>query len=57
VPVGMRLTAAIVTLGVAIPITAIAGGIAGFPAIVAVWIGMVGINLSLGAPGLWRRRP
>lgn len=41
-----HLTLAIVSLGVAIPLTAIAGGTSGFLAILVVWLGLVGVNLA-----------
>lgn len=49
-----RATAvAIVSAGVAIPLTAIAGGMAGFPGMLLVWVGLVCINLALA---MGRRR-
>ena len=36
----------IVSLGVAIPLTAIAGGIGGLLAILIVWIGIVAVNVA-----------
>jgi hypothetical protein len=41
---------AIISLGTGIPITAIAGGTADLPGIVAAWVGIVGVNavFSLG---------
>jgi hypothetical protein len=41
---GTSMTLAIVSLGTGIPITAIAGGIAGLPGIIAAWLGIVGVN-------------
>ncbi len=39
---------AIVSLGTGIPITAIAGGVADLPGVIAAWIGIVGVNAVFG---------
>lgn len=44
---------AIISLGVAIPLTAIAAGVSGLPGLVIVWIGLVLLNVAFGAS----RRP
>ena len=44
---------AIVSLGTGIPITAIAGGVADLPGVVAAWVGIVGVNAAFS---LGRRR-
>ena len=41
---GSELTLAIVSLGVAIPLTAVSAATAGFLAVLIVWLGLVGIN-------------
>lgn len=41
-----RLALAFVSLGVAIPLTAIAGGTGGLLAILIVWIGIVAVNMA-----------
>ncbi len=44
---------AIVSLGIGIPATAIAGPINGIPGLLIVWLGIVLVNLIYG----WTRRP
>lgn len=44
---------AIVSLGIGIPLTAIAGGISGFAGLLLAWVGIVLVNLVYG----WTRRP
>ena len=51
---GPQFALAIVSLGTGIPITAIAGGTGGIAGIVAVWAGIVGVNLAHALTG--RRR-
>lgn len=43
------------TMGIGIPLTAIAGGIADLPGIIVAWAGIVGVNLA-AAWGSRRRR-
>ena len=43
---GMSFALAIVSLGTGIPITAIAGGVAGIEGIVVAWAGIVGVNIA-----------
>ena len=43
---GPRLALAIVSLGVSIPITAIAAEAGGVAGVVAAWAGIVGVNLA-----------
>ena len=43
---GERLALAIVSLGISIPITAIAAEQAGVVGVLATWAGIVGVNLS-----------
>ncbi|MCW2899135.1 MAG: hypothetical protein JWO67_1400 [Streptosporangiaceae bacterium] len=42
----VTITVACVSLGVSIPLTAIAGGTAGFAGLLVAWIGLVLINLG-----------
>ena len=51
---GQGFVVALVSLGVSIPVTAIAGGTADLPGVVVAWIGLVGINV---AHAWGRRRP
>lgn len=51
---GARTAVAIVSLVMAIPLTAISASIIGLIGILAVWIGIVGVNIALGFNG---RRP
>ncbi len=44
---------AIISLGVAIPLTAIAAGVSGLPGLLIVWAGLVMVNFVFG----WTRRP
>ena len=44
---------AIVSLGIGVPLTAIAGGISGFAGLLLAWVGIVLVNLVYG----WTRRP
>ena len=48
-----RFVIAIISLGTGIPITAIAGGTADLPGILAAWLGIVGVNAAFA---LGRRR-
>lgn len=48
-------TFAMGTLGIGVPLTAIAGGIADLPGIIVAWAGIVGVNLA-AAWGSRRRR-
>ncbi len=48
---GSELTLAIVSLGVAIPLTAISAATAGFFAVLVVWLGLVGINWAYSQRG------
>ncbi|MEH0578225.1 MULTISPECIES: hypothetical protein [Streptomyces] len=41
---GDRFGFAIVSLILAIPLSAIGGGLAGFPGVLAAWVGIVGVN-------------
>ena len=41
-----QLTLGIVSLGTGIPLTAIAGGLAGLPGVVTAWVGIVGVNAA-----------
>ena len=41
---GTELTLAIVSLGVAVPLTAISAARVGFFAVLVVWLGLVGVN-------------
>jgi hypothetical protein len=43
---GERYGFALLTLVLAIPLSAIAGGLAGFSGIVAAWIGIIGVNAA-----------
>ncbi|HKF78263.1 MAG TPA: hypothetical protein VKF59_19135 [Candidatus Dormibacteraeota bacterium] len=54
VPAAMRLAVAIVSLGVAIPVTAIAGESGGLVGVVVSWAGLVGINAAFALPSHWR---
>lgn len=52
-----RLTLAIVSIACGVPITAIAAGIAGLPALLIVWVAIVAVNVAYrGHPGDPRRR-
>lgn len=42
----LTLALAIVSLGTAIPLTAIAAGTAGLVAVIVVWIGIVAVNMA-----------
>lgn len=44
---------AIISLGVSIPLSAIALGMSGIPGLVIVWLGLVLLNFAFG----WNRRP
>lgn len=46
-----ELTLAIVSLGVAIPLTAVSAATAGFLAVLIVWLGLVGINWAYAQRG------
>jgi hypothetical protein len=46
----------IVSLGTGIPITAIAGGTAELPGVIAAWAGIVGVNLAMAFGQRARRR-
>ena len=48
---GPELTLAIVSLGVAIPLTAISAATAGMLAVLIVWLGLVGINWAYSQRG------
>lgn len=50
-----RFVLAIISLGVGIPLTAIAGGIADLPGLLIAWAGIVGVNVSYGTTR--RHRP
>ncbi|WP_078856150.1 hypothetical protein VM636_18460 [Streptomyces sp. SCSIO 75703] len=57
---GERFGFAIVSLVLAMPLSAIGGGIARLPGLLVVWIGIVGVNLIQAArstPELFHRRP
>jgi hypothetical protein len=43
---GMDLALPLASLGIAIPLTAVAGGTSGFLAILVVWIGIVAVNVA-----------
>lgn len=49
---GRQLALGITSLALGIPLTAVAGGIADLPGIVATWMGVVGVNASYA----WQRR-
>ncbi|WNM35575.1 hypothetical protein RKE30_37075 [Streptomyces sp. Li-HN-5-11] len=56
---GERFGFGIVSLVLAIPLSAIGGGIAQLPGLLAAWIGIVGVNVVQAArtnPGLFRGR-
>lgn len=42
-----RVTVAIISLVMAIPLTAIAGSFAGLPGMLMIWVGIVAINMAL----------
>lgn len=42
---------AIVSLGVAVPLTAIAAAVVGFFAVLVVWLGLVGVNWAYSQRG------
>ncbi|MEZ5087148.1 MAG: hypothetical protein R2722_13150 [Tessaracoccus sp.] len=44
---GQRVTVAIVSLVMAIPLTAISAGITGFAGMLLVWTGIIAINIAL----------
>lgn len=44
------------TMGIGIPLTAIAGGIADLPGIIVAWTGIVGVNLAAALGSRLRRR-
>lgn len=44
---GARVAVAIVSLVMGIPLTAIAGSLAGFPGILLIWVGIVAVNMAL----------
>jgi len=46
------LALAITSLGIGIPLSAIAGGTAGLAGLVVAWIGIVGVNLAFA----WSQR-
>ncbi len=48
---GTELTLAVVSLGVAVPLTAISAATAGFLAVLVVWLGLVGINWAYSQRG------
>ncbi|MFD7457634.1 MULTISPECIES: hypothetical protein [unclassified Streptomyces] len=55
---GERYGFGIVSLVLAIPLSAIGGGIGGLPGLIAAWAGVVGVNVVQAArtnPGLFRR--
>ncbi|MFF4547575.1 hypothetical protein ACFY1J_25655 [Streptomyces sp. NPDC001406] len=55
---GERFGFAIVSLVLAIPLSAIGGGIGHLPGLIAAWIGIVGVNVVQAVrlnPGLFRR--
>ena len=45
-PQSAQLAMALGSMGIAIPLTAIAGGIAGLPGIIIVWLGLILINVA-----------
>lgn len=45
---GARVTVAIVSVVMAIPLTAISASMAGLAGMLAVWVGLVAINIALG---------
>ncbi|MEU0971382.1 hypothetical protein ABZ357_40485 [Streptomyces sp. NPDC005917] len=56
---GERFGFGIVSLVLAIPLSAIGGGIAHLPGLVATWVGIVGVNVAQAVrlnPGLFGRR-
>lgn len=48
-PDRMSFVIAIISLGVAIPLTAIGLGMAGLPGLIIVWVGLVLLNAVFGA--------
>ncbi|MER6122708.1 hypothetical protein ABT173_08440 [Streptomyces sp. NPDC001795] len=58
---GERFGFGVVSLVLAVPLSAIAGGIGGVPGLVAAWVGIVGVNVAQAArinPGIFGgRRP
>ncbi|MEU6194517.1 hypothetical protein [Streptomyces sp. NPDC047061] len=55
---GERFGFGIVSLVLAIPLSAIGGGIAHLPGLVTAWVGIVGVNMAQAVrlnPGLFRR--
>ncbi|MFI8189898.1 hypothetical protein ACIF8T_14025 [Streptomyces sp. NPDC085946] len=57
---GERFGFGIVSLVLAVPLSAIGGGVAHLPGLVATWLGVVGVNVVQAArtnPGLFGRRP
>jgi hypothetical protein len=56
---GERFGFGVVSLVLAIPLSAIGGGIAHMPGLVTTWVGIVGVNVAQAArtnPGLFGRR-
>ncbi|MEG3627135.1 hypothetical protein [Streptomyces poriticola] len=56
---GERFGFGIVSLVLAVPLSAIGGGVAGLPGLLVAWSGIVGVNVVQAArinPGLFRRR-
>jgi hypothetical protein len=56
---GERFGFGIVSLVLAVPLSAIGGGVAHMPGLVATWVGIVGVNVVQAArtnPGLFGRR-
>jgi hypothetical protein len=56
---GERFGFGIVSLVLAVPLSAIAGSLGGMPGLVAAWLGIVGVNMAQAArtnPGLFGRR-
>ena len=43
---GTSFALAIISLGIGIPITAVAGGEAGLAGIIVAWLGIVGVNIA-----------
>jgi hypothetical protein len=57
---GERFGFGIVSLVLAVPLSAIGGGVADLPGLLAAWAGIVGVNVVQAArttPGLFGRRP
>jgi hypothetical protein len=56
---GERFGFGIVSLVLAVPLSAIAGSLGGMPGLVVAWLGIVGVNMAQAArtnPGLFGRR-